>query len=256
MEEQQRLACIVVGATGAIGAVIARGLATDGHNVVLVYHTAAGKANDLAEDLRGMDGVILAHKADVTDREEVDRLVQTTLDRFGRVDMLVNTQGWMHDMHLLQDETFENIQSTIALELQSVILCCKAVAPHMIMKGYGRIITIGSDSGKVGASGGAVSSACRAGVIGLSKALARELARYKITVNVVCPGPTESPLLEALKTTSGLTKKLTEGMINAIPMRRLGTPDEIAALALFLAGPKASFITGQAISVSGGLTMQ
>lgn len=253
-EMSERLTCIVIGATGGIGSEIARGLARGGNNLVLGYHTAADKAEHLSRELRGLGVQILTCRIDATDQDAVAKLVSRTLATFGGIDVLVNTQGWLHELGPFHHETKDNIDKTIALELYSVIHTCQAVIPSMIAQKRGRIISVGSDAGKVGSGGGAVSAACRAGIIGLSKSIARELATYNITANVVCPGPTESPLLDKMPKDE-INTKLMASLIKAVPMRRLATPQEVAALAVFLTTPEAGFITGQAISVSGGLTM-
>lgn len=182
-------------------------------------------------------------------------MVRFALEHFGHIDVLVNTQGAIHQLALFHEEPLADMRRTVEIELMSVIHACRAVIPAMIKQRGGRIVTIGSDSGKVGSTAEAVSAACRGGVIALSKSLARELARHDITVNVVCPGPTETSLLDQMRNAPGLTGKLMDAMVRAIPMRRPGRPEEVADAAVFLASPQASYITGQALSVSGGLTM-
>jgi NAD(P)-dependent dehydrogenase (short-subunit alcohol dehydrogenase family) len=256
MEKQHNIrTSLVVGGTGGIGSHIVRKLAAAGDNVVLIYHSAADKAEKIAAEIRDGGGICMTMRADLTSPEETDTLVLQVLERFARIDVLVNTQGYIHQLALFHKEPLSEMRRSVDVELMSVIHACRAVIPQMISQGSGRIVTIGSDSGKVGSSAEAVSAACRGGIIALSKSLARELARHGVTVNVVCPGPTQTDLFERTRNVSGLTAKLMDAMVHAIPMKRPGLPEEVADAVVFLASPQASYITGQALSVSGGLTM-
>lgn len=246
---------IVVGATGGIGSHVALKLAETGGNVVLVYRSAAEKAAELGERIRDLGGEFLAVQADMTNPEEAEAVARRTIERFGRIDALINTQGWLHELALFHEDSLANLRKTVDVELWSVMHSCRAVIPHMIRQKSGRIVTIGSDSGKVGSTAEAASAACRGAVISLSKTLARELARHNINVNVVCPGPVDTELLDRMLTTPGITNKVMEAMVRAIPMKRAGRPEEVADLAAYLAAGASTYITGQAISVSGGLTM-
>lgn len=255
MQQPSKRTAIVVGGSGGIGSHIVRKFAAAGDNVVLVFRSAQDKADALAKEIAAGGGTCLPLQADVTDTTAAAEVARLAVAQFGRIDVLVSTQGHIHQLALFHEESLEDMRRSVDIELMSVIHVCHAVIPHMIRQGSGRIVTIGSDSGKVGSTAEAVSAACRGGVIALSKSLARELARHNVTVNVVCPGPTETDLLERMRNVPGLTAKLMESMVRAIPMRRAGRPEEIASLAVFLASPEASYITGQAVSVSGGLTM-
>jgi NAD(P)-dependent dehydrogenase (short-subunit alcohol dehydrogenase family) len=255
MQQPSKRTAIIVGGSGGIGSHIVRNFAAAGDNVVLVFRSARDKANALAKEIAAGGGTCLPLQADVTNPTAAAEVVRLAVAQFGRIDVLVNTQGHIHQLALFHEESLEDMRRSVDIELMSVIHVCHAVIPQMIRQGSGRIITVGSDSGKVGSTAEAVSAACRGGVIALSKSLARELARHNVTVNVVCPGPTETDLLERMRNVPGLTAKLMESMVRAIPMRRAGRPEEIASLAVFLASPEASYITGQAVSVSGGLTM-
>ncbi len=246
---------IVVGGTGGIGSHIVLKLADAGSDIVLVYRSAEEKAAELKRKIEAAGRECMLVRADVSNHGEVQSFVSKVIERFGRIDALVNTQGWLHELHLFHEDTIENFQQTINTELWSVIYCCKAVIPQMIKQGSGRIVTVGSDSGKVGSLAEAVSSAARGGVIALSKSLARELARHKINVNTVCPGPTETGLFDRMLSTPGFTGKVMQSMTRAIPMRRLAHAEEVADVAVFLASGGSTYVTGQAISVSGGLTM-
>jgi NAD(P)-dependent dehydrogenase (short-subunit alcohol dehydrogenase family) len=246
---------IVVGATGGIGSHVVRRLAQNGSNIVLVYRSAGDKAAALCSEIEAMGAKSLPIQVDMTDEAAAESVVRETIERFDSVDALINTQGWLHELKLFHEDAIADIKKTVDVELWSVIYSCRAVIPHMIRQQSGRIVTIGSDSGKVGATAEATSAACRGAVIALSKTLARELARHNINVNVVCPGPIDTDLLERMRATPGITGKVIEAMVRSIPMGRLGRPEEVAELAVFLAAGASTYITGQAISVSGGLTM-
>jgi NAD(P)-dependent dehydrogenase (short-subunit alcohol dehydrogenase family) len=192
---------------------------------------------------------------DFTDREAVRNELNDLLTRFGRLDGCLNTVGSALRMQRFHDISDEQVDETIDIELRSIITTAQALMPHFVASGGGRLVFIGSDSGKVGTTGEAISAACRGGLISLAKSLAREYARNNVLVNVICPGPTDTGLWEDLVGSDELGGKIGNAMIRAIPLRRIGKAEEVAAAAVFLLSDEASFITGQALSVSGGLTM-
>jgi 2-hydroxycyclohexanecarboxyl-CoA dehydrogenase len=200
----------------------------------------------------GVDGI--AYQVDLTRKADVDRMVIEVLERFGQIDILVNCQGWdrLEPFVESDEETWEKL---LAINFKSVLYTAKAVLPQMISHGGGKIVNISSDAGRVGSSWEAVYAGAKGAVIAFSKTIAREVARYKINVNVVCPGLTETPLLQAVRSQSEQTAKIIEAVTKATPFRRPAKPEEIAEAVLFFTSPAAEFITGQTLSVSGGLTM-
>jgi len=243
---------IVTGSGGGIGRAIALKFASLGANVVAADIKIQGAKETVALLEKGGTKAI-ALDTDITDLARVQRMVQTTLDTFGKLDILVNNAGW-DIVELFTKNTPEFWEKVIAINLKGPIFCTRAVLDHMMEKKYGKIINISSDAGRVGSSGEAVYSACKGGIIAFTKTIAREMARYQINVNCVCPGATDTPLLAEI--TGGETgAKIIEAMVKAVPFRRLAKPEDIAGAVAFLASDEASFITGQTLSVSGGLTM-
>ncbi len=248
----QNKVAIVTGAAGGIGRAIALKFASLGAIVVVADIKAEG-AQETINLMEKEGGKGLALKTDITDLRQVQDMVKTTLDKFGKVDVLVNNAGW-DIIEPFVKNTPEFWEKVIAINLKGPIFCTRAVLDHMIERKYGKIVNISSDAGRVGSSGEAVYSACKGGIIAFTKTIAREMARYQINVNCVCPGPTETPLLAEL--TKGETgAKIIDAMVKAVPFRRLGKPEDIAGAVAFLASDEAAFITGQTLSVSGGLTM-
>ncbi|MFN0147645.1 MAG: SDR family NAD(P)-dependent oxidoreductase [Dehalococcoidia bacterium] len=244
---------IVTGGGSGIGRATSRRLASEGARVAIADVNAAG-ADETAALVRG-DGspVPLCIRTDVTDLAAVQAMARGVLEWGGRIDGLVNNAGWDQIELFIQSEP-ETWDKVIGVNLRGPINCTHAVLPAMIGQRAGRIVNISSDAGRVGSSGEAVYSACKAGVIGFSKTIAREVARYAINVNVVCPGVTDTPLLE--QATGGADgQRIIESMVRQVPFRRLGQPEEIAAAVAFFLSPDAVFCTGQVLSVSGGLTM-
>ena len=241
------------GASGGIGLAAARMLLERGALVGLHYRSNADKLQKLSAEF-GEDRVLLL-KGDLTRREDVKAVVSAFLKRFGKLDAFITTIGTALRIRPFLETTEETVDLTIATELRSVIDSIRAVLPALIDNGGGRIVIVASNSGKVGTSGESVSAACRGGAIAFAKSIAREYARHKVLVNVVCPGPTDTGLWDDLVKNDEFGGKIGNAMIKAIPLRRIGRPEEIAGAAVFLASDHASYITGQAISVSGGLTM-
>jgi 2-hydroxycyclohexanecarboxyl-CoA dehydrogenase len=171
------------------------------------------------------------------------------MQQFGRIDVLVNNAGWDKASPFLDSDPAD-WDRAIAINLYGVLHTCKAVLPVMAGQDSGAVVNLGSDAGRVGSSGEAVYSAAKGGIIAFTKSLAREMARHQIRVNCVCPGPTDTPLFASFA-----GPQLRESLIKAIPFRRLGQPADIANAVAFLASDEASFVTGQTVSVSGGLTM-
>jgi 2-hydroxycyclohexanecarboxyl-CoA dehydrogenase len=236
---------LVTGGAGGMGAAIARELAARGACVVVADIDGEGLASvaDRLPDGRAIE-VDLALPA------EIDKAV-TQLLTDGPVEILINCAGWERIDAFVESHP-EVWDREIAINLRAPIQLMHLLAPGMIAGGWGRIVNISSDAGRVGSSGQAVYSACKAGLIGITKTLARETARTGVTVNVVSPGPTDTPMLRRVVATN---PKLMTALERAIPMRRLGAPEEIAYAVAFFCAPRAGFITGQTLSVSGGLTM-
>lgn len=243
---------LVTGAGRGIGRAIALALAREGAQVA-VLDVNGGDAERVAGEVRGAGVKALAVAADVTRRQDVERAVADTVGQFGQLDIVVNNAGWDRmEFFLESDEpTWDTI---IGINFKGLLYVCKAALPHMQARG-GRVISIASDAGRVGSMGEAVYAGTKGAVIAFSKTLAREMARHGITVNVVCPGLTETPLLQGIREQSPRTAKVIEAVTRAIPLGRVGQPEDVAEAVAFLASPAAGYITGQTLSVSGGLTM-
>jgi 2-hydroxycyclohexanecarboxyl-CoA dehydrogenase len=238
---------LVTGAGRGMGRAIAERLATEGARVAV---TDVDRAT--AEDTAAALGpYATAVHLDVTDRASVASAVEIE-SSLGPVDVLVNNAGWDHMAPFLETEP-ELWDRIIDINLKGTFNCAREVLPGMVERRSGRVVNISSDAGRVGSTGEAVYSAAKAGVVGFTKTLAREMARFRITVNVVCPGPTDTPLLDDLLGQGN--ERLIDALRRAIPLGRLGQPADVAAAVAFLASDDASFITGQTLSVSGGLTM-
>lgn len=242
----------VTGAGGGIGRAIARRLASAGARVGVADINLDG-AQQTQQLVRSDGGEALAVDVDITQFDAVQAAIRRTREAFGPLGILVNNAGWDRIEPFVQNSP-ELWDKLININLKGPIHCCRAALDDMIAAGGGKIISISSDAARVGSTGEAVYAACKGGIIAFSKTLARELARHHINVNVVCPGPTDTPLLHEV-TAGEQGAKIIEAMKRAVPFRRLGTPEEVAAAVAFFASPDADFITGQVLSVSGGLTM-
>ena len=237
---------LVTGAGRGMGKAISERLAEEGA-LVAVTDVEEKTAVETASGLEGAAGFRL----DITDADEVSRRVEEIMAGLGPIDALVNNAGWDRAAPFLQ--TDEDLwERLIDINLRGPIRMTKAVLPQMVERQTGRIVNISSDAGRVGSSGESVYSACKAGIIGFGKTVAREVARYGITVNAICPGPTDTALLAEFAEGN---EKLIEALKKGIPMRRIGVPEDIAGVVAFMVSDDAGFITGQTLSVSGGLTM-
>ncbi|HEX9126927.1 MAG TPA: SDR family NAD(P)-dependent oxidoreductase [Methylomirabilota bacterium] len=244
---------LVTGGGRGIGRAIALGLAEEGAQVA-VLDILGDNAAAVAREIEATGVKALALTADLTKRAQVDLAVADVLAQFGQIDILVNNAGWDR-MEMFLDSEEETWDKIIAINFKGILYACKAALPSMIAHGQGKVISIASDAGRAGSTGEAVYAGTKGAIIAFSKTLAREMARHKITVNVVCPGLTETPLLQGIREQSPKTEKVIEAVTRAIPLGRVGQPEDIAGAVVYLASPAADFVTGQTLSVSGGLTM-
>lgn len=242
----------VTGAASGIGRAIAVRLATEGARVAVAdLNIEAARATQ--QQIGENGGTAVAVQVDVTQFDKVRDAVARVRSELGRIDVLVNSAGWDRIEPFIENDP-ALWDRLIAINLKGVIHCCRAVLDDMIAAGGGKIVNISSDAARVGSTGEAVYAACKGAVVSFSKSIARELARHHIMVNVVCPGPTNTPLIAEL-TAGEQGAKIIDAMRRANPFRRLAEPHEIAGAVVFLASADADFITGQVLSVSGGLTM-
>ena len=246
-------AAIVTGGGGGIGSAICNRLA-DGGARIGVFDLDRGAAEGAAEELVAKGATARAYEVDITDHAAVMRAVEAFERDVGPTDVLVNNAGWDKFAYFLTTEP-DLWRKIIAINLEGPINLHHAVLKGMQARRAGRVVNIASDAGRVGSSMEAVYSGAKGGIIAFTKTMAREMARSGVTLNVVCPGPTETPLLGALTGAGDLGARIHEGLKRAIPLGRLGQPEDIAGMVAFLASDEAAYITGQVISVSGGLTM-
>jgi 2-hydroxycyclohexanecarboxyl-CoA dehydrogenase len=225
-----------------------------------VLELARSGATVICADLNAEKGMTLANEAgktnykveflaiDLADPASIRRSAAEVLKRHPRIDILVNAAGW-NDIQPFMENPPGYMDRVIAINLSGILHLTQALLPPMIAAGKGKIVNVSSDAGRVGSSGETAYAAAKGGVIAFTKSLAREVARHSINVNCVCPGPTDTPMLQSRP------EKLKEAFLRAIPFRRFAKPEEIADAILFFAGPRSDYITGQVLSVSGGLTL-
>ncbi len=244
---------IVTGAGGGIGGATARRFAAEGA-VVGVLDRDAGTAASTADAIVAAGGRALAVQCDITELDVVRAAIAQVEAELGPIDVLVNNAGWDIFKPFLETVPDE-WRRLIDINLVGVLNMHYAALPGMVERGGGRVVNVASDAARVGSSGEAVYAACKAGITGLTKTLAREHARHGITLNVVCPGPTDTNLFAGFLEGAGNPLKLRAAFERSVPLGRIGQPDDLPGVICFLASDDASFITGQTISVSGGLTM-
>ncbi|MBW0107064.1 SDR family NAD(P)-dependent oxidoreductase, partial [Pseudonocardia sp. KRD291] len=222
---------------------------------VAVADLNAEAAQETVSAITDAGGTAMAVQTDVTDTGSVAAAVKTVTDELGPIEIAVNNAGWDDFMKFV--DTSEDFWDRILdINFKGMLRVCHSVVPGMIERGFGRIVNVGSDAGRVGSSLEAVYSGAKGGTIAFTKTLAREVATKGVTANTVCPGPTDTPALRKLADNSGQdSSKVLDGMTRAVPMKRLALPDDIAAAVAFFASDAAGYITGQTLSVSGGLTM-
>ena len=242
---------LVTGGGGGVGSAVVAALAADGHAVAaLDLRPEAARAT--AERAAAAGGRVLAVAGDVTEGDSVREAIGEVERELGPIEILVNTAGWDELRPFVEtDEEFWD--RVIAINFKGCLHTTRALLPGMLERGFGRIVNVASDAGRVGSSMESVYSGAKAAVIAFTKTVAREAARAGVTANSVCPGPTRTPLLEQMTAEGG--DRLIDSLVRAVPMRRLGEPEDVATAVAFFASDRAGFITGQTLSVSGGLTM-
>jgi 2-hydroxycyclohexanecarboxyl-CoA dehydrogenase len=243
---------VVTGGANGIGAAIARRLTEEGCAVgIFDLDGAAGET--IVGEIKATGGRAELRVVDITDYDAVARAVESFEDACGPLSFLVNNAGWDRAVNFL-DSTPDFWRKVVAINLFGPLNVQHVVLRGMAARGFGRVVNIASDAGRVGSSGEAVYSACKGGIVAITKTLARELVGKGVILNTICPGPTDTAILRSFLEGPDGTR-IAEGLKRAIPMRRLGAPEDYPGLVAFLLSDDAGYITGQTISVSGGLTM-
>jgi len=239
---------VVTGSSRGIGRAIAIELAMRGAAVVVNYLSSAHSAEEVVSIIRQNGGQAIAFQADVSDFHQAQTLIKSALDEFGNIDILVNNAGITRDnlIMMMSDKDWEEVLST---NLKSTFNCSKIAVRHMMRKRFGRVINITSVSGQMGNAGQTNYSASKAGQIGFTKALAREVASRNITVNAIAAGYVETEIW------ANVSEEIRQSIINIIPLGRKGEPEEIAYAVAFLASDQAAYITGQILGIDGGMAM-
>ena len=242
---------LVTGGGGGIGSAIGVALAADGHSVAIA-DLDLETARQSAGRIKAAGGRSAPIELDVTDGGAMTEAISSVERELGSIEILVNNAGWDELKPFVEtDEAFWN--RVIEINFKGCLQTTREVLPGMMERGYGRIVNIASDAARVGSSMESVYAGAKGAVIAFTKTIAREAARAGITANAVCPGPTRTPMLDRMAAEGG--QKLVDALVRAVPMRRLAEPEDIAAAVAFLASDRAGYITGQTLSVSGGLTM-
>jgi 2-hydroxycyclohexanecarboxyl-CoA dehydrogenase len=237
---------LVTGGASGIGRAIVLSFARQGAQVVCADINVA-KAAEVAKEAKNAGFTVELVEVNLDDRNSIRHCAGEVIARHARIDLLVNAAGW-NDIQAFMENAPDYMDRVIAVNLGGLVHLTQALLPPMIEAKKGKIVNISSDAGRVGSSGETVYAAAKGGVIAFTKSLAREMARYAINVNCVCPGPTDTPMLATRP------EKLREAFLRAIPFHRFAKPEEIADAALFFASSRSDYITGQVLSVSGGLT--
>jgi 2-hydroxycyclohexanecarboxyl-CoA dehydrogenase len=241
---------LLTGGASGIGRATVVRLVAEGCRVGILDIDAAGAA----DTARRCNGEVWFQRTDITDRTQVEAAVTQFEHDVGPTDFLANIAGWDVIRNFLDTDTalWDRI---IGINLYGPLHLHHVVLPGMVKRGFGRVVNVSSDAGRVGSSGEAVYSACKGGIIAFTKTMAREVARKGVTLNAICPGPTDTPLFDGIKAASPDGAKIGEAMARAVPLKRIGVPEDYPGLIAFLLSDDAAYITGQTISVSGGLTM-
>ncbi|MFP3563122.1 glucose 1-dehydrogenase [Paraburkholderia sp. SIMBA_030] len=243
---------VVTGGAGGIGTAICKRFAEEG-SIVALFDLNTESAGRVVAGIEAAGGKARAYRVDITDHEGVNAAVGQVEEELGPIEMLVNNAGWDMGAFFLQTEK-PFWDKVVAINLYGPLNMHHAVLKRMAERGRGKVVNISSDAGRVGSSMEAVYSFCKGGIIAFSKTMAREMARQQIPINVVCPGPTATALLDNLAQ-GEKGDRIKAALVKAVPFGRMGEPDDIAGTVAFLASDDAAFITGQVISISGGLTM-
>jgi 2-hydroxycyclohexanecarboxyl-CoA dehydrogenase len=245
MKLEDKTALVTGGASG-IGKATVMELARCGATVICA-DVNAEKGAELEREAAATNFAVESAAVDLSDRDAARRCITDVLKRHPRIDILVNAAGW-NDIQSFMDNSPDYMDRVIAVNLGGMLHLTQAVLPAMIAAGKGKIVNVSSDAGRVGSTGETTYAAAKGGVIAFTKSLAREVARHSINVNCICPGPTDTPMLQSRP------DKLKEAFLRAIPFHRFAKPQEVADAILFFASPRSDYITGQVLSVSGGLT--
>ncbi len=248
---------LIPGASGGMGREVARMFAEHGCDVALGFHSRAEESKQVFDYAKQIGRRVSLTQVDTTNLAAVTQWANGVTAEFGRIDILASCVGahLPEGFGLFVQQDPATWQGIIEAQMMSFIYLSRAVLPQMIERKSGRLLSIGSDSGKVGESGVAVATAGHGGLIAFAKAISREVGRHNVTANIVCPGPTEGPTLDKLRNQGTTGSRMVEELTKRVPMKRLGSSRDIASAMLFLASKEAGYITGQALSVSGGLVM-